>query len=249
MPGPRAGRPSGEMGRQAAGFRGPGKTRPPSCRRTQRGTAGRVILDTIVSRSDQGRAGQRAAHGGAERPAAGPHQAMQVVGQQRPRVHLPGFPVRQRGEPRHEVGPVPAVAEDGPALDAPHHDMVLEARGIQTLAARHARKLPADAAGVKKELLRLPRPLLKGIPGTLSWRPGPRRGASPQTAHSPRPAHQTPSAPGPGAGPPGPTGRSDLPPLCAAPLVALGVSAPGWRPGRREDLPGSVRFPSLRGDA
>ncbi len=74
--------------------------------------------------------------GAGDGPAAGPHQEMPVGGQPRPRGDLPWFRAGQRGEPRHEVGPVPRVAEHGPALAAPRHDMVPDARPIQTGTAR-----------------------------------------------------------------------------------------------------------------
>ena len=46
----------------------------------------------------------------------------------------------------------------------------------------------------------------------------------------------------------GNTGRSDFPPPMPTPPVALGVGVHQTPPWRWEDLPGSVRFPSLRAD-
>jgi len=56
--------------------------------------------------------------------APGADEEMRVVREERPGVDGEGAVRRQGRQPRDEVRAVRVVAEDGPALEAPHHHLV-----------------------------------------------------------------------------------------------------------------------------
>jgi len=60
-----------------------------------------------------------------------------VFGEARPGGDGPGAPLRQASQAPDEVGPVPIVAEDGTALEGPHHDVMEGVGGIEARLAGH----------------------------------------------------------------------------------------------------------------
>ena len=85
-----------------------------------------------------GVAGEEAPHAPGERAAPGADQEVGVVGEERPGVDGEGAVRRQGGQAGDEVRAVRVVAEDGAALEAPHHHVVEGPRGIEAGLAWHS---------------------------------------------------------------------------------------------------------------
>ncbi len=95
-----------------------------------------------------GIAGEERAHGPGQGADPRPHQEVGVVREEGPGVDAEDLGLRQGGEARDEVGPAPVVAEEGPPLDPPHHDMVEGVRRIQAgLAGHRMGSLPQRVPG------------------------------------------------------------------------------------------------------
>ena len=94
-------------------------------------------------------ASQQGAHRPREGPLPRPDEQVHVIGEHRPRVDGPR---PGRGEGRQsgdELAAIPVIAEDRPALDAPHHHVVQDTRGIEAGTAGHGGSLPWGSSGVK----------------------------------------------------------------------------------------------------
>ena len=65
------------------------------------------------------------------------HHEMGLIGEQGPRVHAEPGGRNEIGQAAQEVGAIRVIPEDGAALDAAHHHMVEDARGIQAGLAWH----------------------------------------------------------------------------------------------------------------
>ena len=97
------------------------------------------VPDALVASIECARvSGQERAHAPSEGPGPGAEQQVGVIRQDGPGVDGYGPALYYAREAAEEVGPIGIVPEDGRPLDAPHHDMVQGAGGIQPRSARHA---------------------------------------------------------------------------------------------------------------
>jgi hypothetical protein len=60
-----------------------------------------------------------------------------VIGEQGPPVHPEPGGRDELGQAAHEVGAIRVIPEEGAPLEAAHHHMVKNARGVQAGLARH----------------------------------------------------------------------------------------------------------------
>ena len=81
---------------------------------------------------------QERAHRAAKWAASRAYQQVQVVGHQRPGIHLPGAGHCHCCQPCHKVAPIQFVLKDGPVLDPTYHEVVQNAGSVQTGSSRHA---------------------------------------------------------------------------------------------------------------
>jgi hypothetical protein len=89
-----------------------------------------VAKPVVAPVEDTGIPCEKGPHDAGQGAGSGPNQEMGVVGQEGPGID---GQARSRGKGRktlNEVIPVTVISKDGPAFDAPHHDMVQDTRGI-----------------------------------------------------------------------------------------------------------------------
>ena len=95
---------------------------------------------------------QEAPHDRRERHTPRPHEEVGVIRETRPGNDRQ---VRGRchgGEPVQPGLAVDRIGEDAPPLDAPHHDVMEGAGGVEARATGHGRRLGKRGAGVKEKL-------------------------------------------------------------------------------------------------
>ena len=104
------------------------------------------VADPLVPAVEgAGVAREEGPHAPGERARARPHEEMGVVGEEGPGEDGPGALRRHAGEAGDEVRTIRVVAEDGPALEAAHPDMVQGVRGIEAGLAGHGERQPRTA--------------------------------------------------------------------------------------------------------
>jgi len=99
------------------------------------------VADPLVAAVESARVPrEETPHTPRERAIPGADQEMGVVREEGPGVDGEGALRRQAGQAGDEVVAVRVVSEDRAALQAPHHDMVEDSRGIKTRLTRHGKR-------------------------------------------------------------------------------------------------------------
>src|SRR5271157_3846603 len=93
---------------------------------------------TVAAIEDARVAGQERAHGPRQRGRPRAEQEVEVIWQERLGVEGEVLRPSHLPESSDEVVAVPVMAENSPAFDPSHHDVVEGVRGIQARAARHS---------------------------------------------------------------------------------------------------------------
>lgn len=104
------------------------------------------VTNTAVAPIEpHGVSGQQSPHGGRQGTprahpcphAPGPDQQMKVIRQKGPGQDLQASALRDRGEARHEIGPIAVIAKEGAPLESAHHHVMEHAGRIQPWSSWH----------------------------------------------------------------------------------------------------------------